>query len=71
MKFERIAKVLRALCAKTSPQRVIIASASLEQETMQTFFDVMETSKPSRKLSENENQAMGEALAREQVGANR
>lgn len=44
---------LRALCAKTSPQRVIIASASLEKETMQTFFDLMKTSKPTRGLSGN------------------
>lgn len=42
---------LRSLCVKTSPQRVIIASASLEQETMQTFFGLIKTSKPSRGLS--------------------
>lgn len=42
---------LRSLCVKTSAQRFIIASASLEQETMQTFFGLMRTSKPSRGLS--------------------
>jgi hypothetical protein len=41
---------LHALCVKTSPQRVIIVSASLERETMQTFFNLMRTTQPSRSL---------------------
>jgi hypothetical protein len=44
---------LYALCAHGSRERFIISSASLEEETKQTFFSLMKTSKPSRGLAGN------------------
>lgn len=41
---------VHALCAYASPERFIIRSASLEEQAMQTFFNLMKTTRPTGAL---------------------